>query len=172
MSAGSDHLERSRLAILEHLHRKEQRRQGRNANANANANANHGGARQADANGGGPRQADEGMWESHRRAHPPGAGGWFETARDVLQDWWKYHPAHMAMDIARPALASYARRKPMQYLGLAALAGAGLFFLRPWKLISVTGVLVAVARSPHVAELVMRAMSASENPRDDEPAQE
>jgi hypothetical protein len=77
VTAGSDRLERSRLAILEHLHRKEQRRQGRNANS-GNAHGN--------ANDNGPRQADEGMWESHRRAHRPGAGGWFETARDVLQD--------------------------------------------------------------------------------------
>ena len=166
MSAGSDRLERSRLAILEHLHRKEQRRQGRNA-----GNGNSGARAGANPNEG-PGPADEGMWDSHRRAHPPGAGGWFDTARDVLQDWWKYHPAHMALDIARPALGAYARRKPVQYLGLAALAGAGLYFLRPWKLISVTGVLVALARSPHVAELVMRAMSSSENPQGDEPVQE
>ena len=169
MTAGSDQLERSRLAILEHLHRKEQRRQGRNPD---NGNGNHASAHAAAAGAPGGEPPEEGMWKSHRRANPPGAGGWFETAGDVLQDWWKYHPAHMAVDIARPVLASYARRKPMQYLGLAALAGAGLFYLRPWKLISVTGILVAVARSPHVAELVMRAMSASENPRDDEPAQE
>ena len=70
----------------------------------------------------------------------------------------------MAVEIARPVLSSYARRKPMQYLGLAALAGAGLFFLRPWKLISVTGLLVAVVKSSHVAELVMRAMSVSDEP--------
>ena len=168
MTAGSDSLERSRLAILEHLHRKEQRRQGRNSNDANHANA----SAQAAAHAGGGQPPEEGMWESHRRANPPGAGGWFETARDVLQDWWKYHPAHMAVDIARPVLVSYARRKPMQYLGLAALAGAGLFYLRPWKLISVTGVLVAVARSPHVAELVMRAMSSSENPEGDDPVNE
>lgn len=172
MTAGSDHLERSRLAILEHLHRREQRRQGRGA-VGANANGTRAAAGAAAGPGaGGPQQADEGTWESHRQAHPPGAGGWVGTARDVLQDWWKYHPAHVALDIARPALSAYAQRKPMQYLGVAALAGAGLFFLRPWKLISVTGVLVAVARSPHVAELVMRAMSTSENPQDDAPAQE
>lgn len=172
MTAGSDQLERTRLAILEHLHRKEQRRQGRNPN-NGNGNPAHAHA-QASASGAaaGGQPPEEGMWESHRRENPPGAGGWFETARDVLQDWWKYHPAHMAVDIARPVLVSYARRKPMQYLGLAALAGAGLFYLRPWKLISVTGVLVAVARSPHVAELVMRAMSSSENPEGDEPLNE
>lgn len=172
MTAGSDQLQRSRLAILEHLHRKEQRRQGRPSNNANHANhADHAGAPAA-AHAAGGQPPEEGMWESHRRANPPGAGGWFETARDVLQDWWKYHPAHMAVDIARPVLASYARRKPMTYLGLAALAGAGLFYLRPWKLISVTGILVAAARSPHVAELVMRAMSASENPQGDEPVNE
>ena len=169
MTAGSDQLQRSRLAILEHLHRKEQRRQGRNAN---NPTPAHHPRAQADARPGGAHPPEEGMWESHRRANPPGAGGWFETAQDVLQDWWKYHPAHVAVDIARPVLSSYAGRKPMTYLGLAALAGAGLFYLRPWKLISVTGLLVAVARSPHVAELVMRAMSSSENPQGDEPVNE
>ncbi len=169
MTAGSDQLQRSRLAILEHLHRKEQRRQGRNSN---HADPAQHASAHADARAGGGQPPEEGMWESHRRANPPGAGGWFGTAQDVLQDWWKYHPAHMAVDIARPVLSSYARRKPMTYLGLAALAGAGLFYLRPWKLISVTGILVAVARSPHVAELVMRAMSSSENPQGDEPLDE
>lgn len=154
MSAGSDRLERSRLAILEHFHAKEQRRRGRSERDTA------------------PEHADESSWESHRRANRPGAGGWLQTAGDVLRDWWRYHPAHMALDLARPALGSYARRKPAQYLGLAALAGAALFFMRPWKLISITGILVAVARSPQVASLVMQAMSASQNPRDDEPVQD
>jgi hypothetical protein len=154
VSAGSDRLERSRVAILEHLHRKEQRRHGRPADE---TDASH---------------AGEGSWESHRRAHRPGPAGWLETARDVFRDWWKYHPAHMAVDFARPALVSYAQRKPVQYLGVAALAGAALFFMRPWKLISVTGVLVALAKSPQVAALVMQAMSASQNPRDDEPVRE
>lgn len=151
MSAGSDRLDRTRLAILEHFHDKEQLRHGRS---------------EADTS---PEHADESSWKSHRRANPPGAGGWFETLQDVVRDWWKYHPAHVALDLARPALGSYARRKPAQYLGFAALAGAALFFMRPWKLISITGVLVAVAKSPQVASLVMQAMSASQNPRDDEP---
>jgi len=154
VSAGSDRLERSRLAILEHVHRKERRRLGQAPEQN------------------GQEHAGEGTWESHRRAHRPGAGGWIETLRDVVRDWWKYHPAHMAVEIARPALASYARQKPVRYLGFAALAGAALFFMRPWKLISVTGIVVALAKSPQVAALVMQAMSSSQNPRDDEPERE
>jgi len=150
VSGASDRLERSRLAILEHIHRKEQRRHGREPLEN-------------------PHMTQEEADARERSRHRPGARGWFDTAREVLHGWWRYHPAHMAVDFARPALASYARRKPAQYLGLAALAGAALFFMRPWKLISVTGIVVALVKSPQVASLVMQALSASQNPRDDEP---
>ncbi|MGZ5182460.1 MAG: hypothetical protein ACXWC6_02805 [Ramlibacter sp.] len=154
MSAGSDRLERSRLAILEHLHRKEQRRHG------------------------GPQQATAESLESHEGQAPPRprrrrpTGGWIDSARDALDNWWRYHPAHVAVDIARPALASYARRKPAQYLGIAAAAGAVVFLLRPWKLISVTGVLLAVVKSPQVTGLVMSALSSGHNPADDPPVTE
>jgi hypothetical protein len=73
------------------------------------------------------------------------------------------------VEFAKPMLSSYAGRKPVQFLGIAAVAGAALFFMRPWKLISVTGILVALVKSPQVAALVMQAMSSSQNPRDDEP---
>jgi len=95
-----------------------------------------------------------------------------DTARDAIENWWRYHPAHVAVDIARPALASYARRKPVQYLGIAAAAGAVVLLLRPWKLISVTGVLVALVKSPQVAGLVMSALSSGKNPEDDPPVPE
>ena len=151
MSTEGDRLDRSRLAILEHVHRKERRREVQDQHVEA-AKA-----------GEGPRGR-----ESGGRHH----AGWYDKGRDVVEAWWRYHPAHVALDIARPALAAYARRKPMQYLGLSALAGAGLFMLRPWKLISVTGVLVALVKSPQVAGLVMSAMSSSQNPADDPPVSE
>ena len=154
MSAGSDRLERSRLAILEHLHRKEQRRHGASQQAPAESLESH-----------------EGQPAPHARPRSR-TGGWLDTARDAIDNWWRYHPAHVAVDIARPALASYARRKPAQYLGIAAAAGAAIFLLRPWKLISVTGVLVAVVKSPQVAGLVMSALSSGHNPADDPPATE
>lgn len=150
MTAGGNRLEQSRLAILEHIHRKEQRRHGREPSSD-------------------PQETHEQAQAREQARHRPGAQGWFDTAREGLGGWWRYHPAHMAVDLARPMLASYAKRKPVQYLGIAAVAGAGLFFLRPWKLISVTGVLVALLKSPQLAGLVMQAMASSQNPRDDEP---
>ena len=157
MTAGSDRLERTRLAILEHVHRKDERRHGRDPD------------RLESAPGQPPAIAGESRQRSAARSGP---AGWYGHARDAVDDWWRYHPAHMAVDLAKPALMSYARRKPLQYLGIAAAAGALLFFMRPWKLISVTGILVALVKSPQVAGLIMSAMSSSQNPRDDEPVQE
>jgi hypothetical protein len=157
VTAGADRLERTRLAILEHVHRKEQRKHKA------------------------PEVAPQPVFESDLEGAPPtarsrvrkgGPAGWLGHARDMVDDWWRYHPAHMAGDLARPALASYASRKPVQYLAIAAGAGVLLLLLRPWKLISATGVLVAVAKSPQVASLVMSAMATSHNPRDDEPIDE
>jgi hypothetical protein len=153
VTAGGDRLERTRLAILEHVHRKEQRKHGiRPDNADT------------------PAEALASEHRSRRRANKP--SGWMGQARDAVDGWWRYHPAHMALDLARPVLTDYARRKPVQYLGLAAVAGAAIFLLRPWKLISATGVLVALVKSPQVASLVMSAMASSQNPRDDEPLEE
>jgi len=150
VTGGGDRLERSRLAILEHIHRKDQRRHGHRPDSD-------------------PHLTQEKLEARERAGRRPGARGWFDTARDTASGWWQYHPARMVLEIATPALSSYARRKPVQYLGVAALAGAALFFMRPWKLISVTGVLVALIKSPQVAALIMQAMSSSQNPRDDEP---
>jgi hypothetical protein len=154
VSDGSDRLERSRLAILEHLHRRDQRRHPDPDEAISHQSGEG-------LSGATPRP------RASQRRGPP--GGWVDTARDAIDNWWRYHPAHVAVDIARPALSSYARRKPVQYLAMAAAAGAVVLLLRPWKLISVTGVLVALVKSPQVAGLVMSALSSGKNPEDDPP---
>lgn len=145
MTAGSDRLERSRLAILEHVHRKEERRHR---------------AMRDDEPSFGERM-------DQARAASGGRASWFEAFREAVESWWRYHPAHLAVDIARPALASFAARKPGQYVGVAAVAGAVVLLLRPWKLISVTGIVVALLKSPQMAGLIMSALSSSQNPRDD-----
>lgn len=149
MSAGSDRLERSRLAILEHVHRRELRRQGRPAGEGATA---------AEGSAAAPDTPGEGQG---------GGPAWFAAVQEMLDGWWRYHPAHLALDLARPALTAYARRRPLVYVGAAAVAGAALFYLRPWKLISVTGVLLAIVKSPQVASLAMRALSAGRTPPPD-----
>jgi len=71
--------------------------------------------------------------------------------------------------MATPALSAYAARKPVQFLGIAAAVGAVVVVTRPWRLISLTGVLVALAKSSQLSGLVMSAMSSSDLPRSRKP---
>ncbi len=152
-------LDRTRLAILEHVARREQRHAG--AHAHHEPDPDH--ALGAEALPGDHAAAVQ-------RPRAGGAGGWFGGTRDHIDAWWRHHPAHMAVDLARPALSSYARRKPVQFLAVAAGAGAVLMLMRPWKLISVGGVAVALLKSPQVLGLVMGALSRGHNPPDDQAA--
>lgn len=88
-------------------------------------------------------------------------GGWLGSLGHALKTWWRHHPAHMAVELATPVLSGYARRKPLQFLGIAAAAGAVIVVARPWKLISATGLLMAVLKSSQVTGLVLSAMSAA-----------
>lgn len=155
MTASSDKLAQTRLAIIEHVHRKERRKDVARKEMHEATDQARAQARSAVTGDG--------------TDPPPEGEGWFAHAGHALRSWWRYHPARMAADLATPVLSTYARRKPVQFLGIAAAAGALFLLARPWKLISVTGVVVALLKSPQVAGLIMSAMSSSQNPRDDEP---
>jgi hypothetical protein len=140
MSAASDKLARSRLAIVEHVYRKESRK---------DRAAQH-------------VQQDGEQWEAAEAAAASGGGGWFSRIKRAAKSYWRHHPARMGVQMATPLLASYARRQPVAYLSIAAVAGAIFMVARPWRLISVTGVLVALAKSPQLAGVVMSAMSGTD----------
>jgi len=72
----------------------------------------------------------------------------------------------MGLELATPALSQYAARKPAQFLGIAAVVGAVIVIARPWRLISVTGLLMAVVKSSQLSSVVMSAMSAADFSRD------
>lgn len=143
MSGASDRLARSRLAIIEHVYRKEARKD-RSARA-----AQH-------------VQPDGEQWEAAEAAAASGGGSWFKRVKRAGKSYWRHHPARMGVQMATPALASYARQHPAAFLSIAAAAGAIFMVARPWRLISVTGVLVALAKSPQLAGVVMSAMSGTD----------
>ena len=132
MSGASDRLARSRLALIEHVHRKELK--------------------------GGRTQPDGEQWEAAQAAAASG-GGWFTRIKRAAQSYWRHHPARMGVQVATPILSQYARKQPLAYMGIAAAAGAVVMIARPWRLVSITGVLVALAKSPQLAGVVMSAMS-------------
>jgi hypothetical protein len=141
MSVASDKLARSRLAIIEHVHRKESR-PGRASAARARG------------------EHEEGeQWEAAKAAAASGGGGWLTRIQRAAKSYWRHHPARVGLQVAEPVLAAYAQKKPLAYVGVAAAAGAIFMVARPWRLISVTGVLLALVKSPQLAGVVMSAMA-------------
>ena len=149
MSAASDKLARSRQAILEHIARRQRRHDPREAPP------------------GGP-EADpyDAFVDDDADMPHGGGGGWFGHFAHAVRTWWRYHPAQMAVELASPLMRGYARRKPVQLLAISLAAGAALTFVRPWRLISLTTLLVALLKSSQMSHLFTAAMSAADYRKD------
>jgi hypothetical protein len=101
------------------------------------------------------------------RHHSSGLKGLWRTARRASSAWWRSHPAHLAVDVCHPMFEKYARENPLKLVGVAAAVGAVVVIAKPWRLISVTGVLIAALRSTQMSSLVASFLSSTpERPRD------
>lgn len=92
----------------------------------------------------------------------PGVGGLLGGMSSAARTWWRNHPAHLAVELATPALQTWLRRRPFQVLAIAAGAGAVLVVTRPWRLISLTTVAVAVAKSSQLSGVLMSALAGAQ----------
>ncbi len=132
MNQSSSKLEHTRLAILQHLQQQQEDR----------------------------RDSREQLQAKARMAVSPRSGsGRLTGLTDVSRNWWEHHPAHTVLELATPALSVYARRQPLKFLGIAAAAGALFMLARPWKLISLTSVVLALARSSYVTNAISAALA-------------
>lgn len=154
MSDASDKLARTRLAIIAHIHRRE--RPARTARAQSEM--------------AGPAGGEIADWDDEPQERSRGRiGAWYERARRMASTWWRHHPAHAGVELVTPVLSSFAERRPVTYLGISALAGAALLLARPWRLISVTGLVVALLKSSQLSSMVLSAMSGAGYGTDDGP---
>jgi hypothetical protein len=151
MSDAGDRLARSRLAIIEQVRRKDRRHDGEREREREHARA---------------QQRERGEPESGYGGEGRGISGWFGGLKHALGTWWRYHPAHMGVELATPILSAYAHRKPIQFLGIAAALGAVVVVVRPWRLITVGGLLAAVLKSSQLSGLLMSALSAADFQKD------
>jgi hypothetical protein len=158
MSDAARRLAQTRLAIIEEIDQREHRGEKRGAQE-----ARESGRAQAREHAGSDPYAREG---AHARSRP---AGWFGSVRHAVGTWWRHHPAHMAVELATPALGVYAEKRPFRFLGIAAVIGAVVVVTRPWRLISATGLLVALVKSSQVSGLLMSALSAADFQRDQRP---
>lgn len=135
----ADRLARTRLAIIDEVQR-----------------ARHGGRppREPAAGDDASRRGPEGRWS--------GLG-------NTVHTWWQQHPAHLVMELAEAALRAWAQRHPMKLLAASAAAGALLVIARPWRLVSVTGLLLTALRSPQLSSLALSALARSRGTADPSP---
>jgi hypothetical protein len=91
------------------------------------------------------------------------SGSW-DLIRQVARSWWQSHPARLALDVGTPLLQGYAEKQPVKLLGIAAATGAAVVLLRPWRLISLTGLALALIKSSEVSG-VMRSLMHGDRPQ-------
>jgi hypothetical protein len=87
----------------------------------------------------------------------PSASGptFWRSAREAACHYWEGHPARLLLALASPVISRWGQRHPLAFVAGAAGAGALLVLARPWKLISVSSVLLAALKSPHLSSLAM-----------------
>jgi len=144
MSDASEKLARSRRAILDQIARRQRRHD--------------------------PHEQPSGSTTGEEDYEEPADAdaNWFAHMRHAVGTWWRYHPAHMVADLASPLMREYARRKPVQLLAISAGLGAALTMARPWRLISVTTLVVALLKSSQLSGLLMAALSAADYRKDND----
>lgn len=64
-----------------------------------------------------------------------------------VSSWWHEHPARAVALLLQSATTEYARKKPIQAVSVAAVAGAALVLVRPWRLVSATALMLSLLRS-------------------------
>lgn len=98
------------------------------------------------------------------------AGFWPSAVARAVRTWWRRHPVSMAVDVATPVVGRYAKKHPYKLLGVAAAAGVAMVVIRPWRLLSIGGILLAAIKSAAVPSVLMSLFS-SDEPRPTNPTE-
>ena len=89
---------------------------------------------------------------------------WPSVVARAVRTWWKHHPASLVVDVVKPVVGRYAKGHPFKVLGVAAAAGAAIVLIRPWRLLSVGGILLATFKSAAVPSVLVYLFSAPDSP--------
>lgn len=99
--------------------------------------------------------------ETEDQSASSGPLGTWGVLKHAIQAWWHHHPVSVAYDLARPAIGHYAQDKPFKLLGIAAGVGAAAVLFRPWRLVSLGGVLLATLKSSELSGALHALLSTS-----------
>ena len=79
-------------------------------------------------------------------AAKPGVN-WAALFESGLSQWWHEHPARSTALLAKTGIEDFTRRKPIQAVSVAAVTGAALVLLRPWRVVSTAALATTLLRS-------------------------
>lgn len=97
-------------------------------------------------------------------------GGKWNAFKRAMGTWWHHHPVNVALAVAQPVISRYAEEKPFKLLAIAAGVGAATVAIRPWRLVSLGGLLLATLKSSELSNVVLSVLYSS--PSDSEKIQE
>lgn len=115
--------------------------------------------------------------QSRRAAQANSASGspgfeWSSLIQAGLSSWWHDHPARAGASLLKSATEEYARKKPLQVVTIAAVTGAAVVLLKPWRLVSATALMLSLFRSSNftgmatsVLETAAQSMQSSQKER-------
>ena len=91
---------------------------------------------------------DDSDQDSYEASRPtPSKRGPLGLFSQAVRVWWFRHPVSSAVELARPLLDDSARAHPFKLLGAAAGLGATAVLIRPWRMVSIGGLLLAAVKS-------------------------
>lgn len=138
---GKQRLERTRQAIVAHIQEKKDRRM------TARDKLRKAFSTDRSSRDGTAGSADAASWR-----------GRLGLVGDAARTYWQDHPARFALALAAPDLSRCVQRQPVIFIAASVAAGALIFLARPWRLISLTGLAVAVLRSRRLSGALMSAV--------------
>ncbi len=111
----------------------------------------------------GPSEPEPGQAGERRAGH-----GWWPVMRSFARTWWRRHPLNTMGQMAVPALSGYAQREPFKLMGYAAVAGAVIAIVRPWRLMSAGALLAAALRPSEISAFAMTMLASLHSSLDED----
>jgi len=99
------------------------------------------------------------MGEPHVTGKSSSRHSIFGTIRYAVHMWWNRHPASAAVELASPLLTDYARENPFKLMGISLAAGAALVMVRPWRMVSISTLLITAVKSSGLSNTLITMLS-------------
>ncbi|WP_168921172.1 hypothetical protein [Polaromonas vacuolata] len=100
--------------------------------------------------------------DAHDAYEAPNSGrSHWDILKHTVKVWWHHHPANIAYDMVQPLVKIYAAEHPFKILAVSAGVGAAAVLIKPWRLVSVSALLVSAMRSSNISSVVMTLLTSS-----------